>query len=88
MANHGVVTYGSTLENAYMKMETVEHFAHIALVAHVLGRAQPLGEKKLKSCGQFATATMPSVGRTPLSGAVDVGYSPHFEPRKLFELSS
>jgi len=48
MANHGVVTYGSTLENAYMKMETVEHFAHIALVAHLLGRAQPLGEKEVE----------------------------------------
>lgn len=48
MANHGVVTYGSSLENAYMKMETVEHFAHIALVAHVLGREQPLGEKEVE----------------------------------------
>jgi L-fuculose-phosphate aldolase len=48
MANHGVVTYGSTLENAYMKMETVEHFAHIALVAHLLGREQPLGEKEVE----------------------------------------
>lgn len=48
MANHGVVTYGSTLENAYMKMETVEHFAHIALVTHLLGREQPLGEKEVE----------------------------------------
>jgi L-fuculose-phosphate aldolase len=48
MANHGVVTYGSTLENAYMKMETVEHFAHIALVAHLLGREQPLGDKEVE----------------------------------------
>jgi hypothetical protein len=31
-----------------MKMETVEHFAHIALVAHLLGRAQPLGEKEVE----------------------------------------
>ena len=48
MANHGVVTYGPSLENAYMKMETVEHFAHIALVAHLLGREQPLGEKEVE----------------------------------------
>jgi len=48
MANHGVVTYGSSLENAYMKMETVEHFAKIALVTHLLGRAQPLGEKEVE----------------------------------------
>jgi len=47
MANHGVVTYGPTLESAFMKMETVEHFAKIALVCHVLGKAQPLGEKEV-----------------------------------------
>ena len=48
MANHGVVTFGSSLENAYMKMETVEHFAKIALVAHLLGHEQPLGEKEVE----------------------------------------
>jgi L-fuculose-phosphate aldolase len=42
MSNHGVVTYGDTLEHAYMKMETVEHSAQIALVTHLLGRQQPL----------------------------------------------
>ena len=36
MSNHGVVTYGDTIEHAYMKMETVEHFAQIALVTHLL----------------------------------------------------
>jgi L-fuculose-phosphate aldolase len=44
MSNHGVVAYGDTLEHAYMKMETVEHFAQIALVTHLLGRQQPLQE--------------------------------------------
>jgi L-fuculose-phosphate aldolase len=42
MSNHGVVTYGDTLEHAHMKMETVEHFAQIALVTHLLGKQQPL----------------------------------------------
>ena len=44
MSNHGVVTYADTLHHAYMKMETVEHFAQIALVTHLLGRQQPLQE--------------------------------------------
>src|SRR5258708_18892394 len=48
MANHGVVTFGSSLESAYMKMETVEHFAKIALVAHLLGNEQPLSEKEVE----------------------------------------
>ncbi len=42
MANHGVVAYGADLQSAYMKMETVEHFAQITLVTHLLGRQQPL----------------------------------------------
>jgi L-fuculose-phosphate aldolase len=48
MANHGVVTFGSTLESAYMKMETVEHFARISLVTRMLGKEQPLGEKEVE----------------------------------------
>jgi L-fuculose-phosphate aldolase len=42
MANHGVVTYGPDLLTAYMNMETVEHYAKIALVTHMLGKQQPL----------------------------------------------
>ena len=52
MANHGVVTYGPTLESAFMKMETVEHFAKIALVTHMLGHAQPLGEKEVEKLNE------------------------------------
>ena len=48
MANHGVVTFGSSLESAYMKMETVEHFAKIALVTNLLGNEQPLGELEVQ----------------------------------------
>lgn len=48
MSNHGVVAYGDTLEHAYMKMETVEHFAQIALVTHLLGRQQPLNDAELE----------------------------------------
>src|SRR5438128_11447828 len=48
MSNHGVVAYGSDLNHAYMKMETVEHFAQIALVTHLLGRQQPLGSEELE----------------------------------------
>ncbi len=48
MANHGVVTYGESLCQAYMKMETVEHFAQIMLVTHILGRQEPLGNEDLE----------------------------------------
>jgi L-fuculose-phosphate aldolase len=42
LANHGAVTYGSTLLEAFMKMETVEHVAQVNLVAHQLGSPRPL----------------------------------------------
>lgn len=42
LANHGVVSYGRTPLDAFMKMETVEHLAHVSLVAHQLGSACPL----------------------------------------------
>jgi L-fuculose-phosphate aldolase len=48
MSNHGVVTYGGDLQQAYMKMETVEHFAQIALVTHLLGHQQPLTDPELQ----------------------------------------
>lgn len=37
MANHGVVCYSDDLQKAFFKMETVEHFARITLVAELLG---------------------------------------------------
>jgi L-fuculose-phosphate aldolase len=67
MSNHGVVTYGDTLSHAFMKMETVEHFAQIALVTHVLGKQQPLQAEDLEKLlvarrnyeGQRSAAMLP-----------------------------
>jgi L-fuculose-phosphate aldolase len=42
LSNHGVVTYGSELYEAYYKMEKVEHAAHITFVASMLGGARAL----------------------------------------------
>ena len=44
MANHGAVTLGKHVMDAHFKMETVEHFARIALVARQLGATNTLGE--------------------------------------------
>jgi L-fuculose-phosphate aldolase len=38
LANHGALTAGADLYSAYYKMETIEHFAKISLVARLLGR--------------------------------------------------
>jgi L-fuculose-phosphate aldolase len=37
LANHGAVTCGPSVMGAYYKMETIEHFARISLVARLLG---------------------------------------------------
>lgn len=42
LANHGVLTVGATLEQAFLRMELVEHLAKIALVARQLGGPIPL----------------------------------------------
>ncbi len=55
LANHGVVTAGDTLQNAFMRMETVEHFAHICLVARQLGCAKPLSCDHLEQLAEART---------------------------------
>jgi L-fuculose-phosphate aldolase len=52
LANHGVVTAGDTLLNAFMRMETVEHYAHICLVARQLGCPQPLSSDHLQQLAE------------------------------------
>jgi L-fuculose-phosphate aldolase len=42
LANHGAVAYGSDLEMAYARMETLEHFAKITLIARIVGRPREL----------------------------------------------
>src|SRR5437764_1882976 len=72
MANHGVVTYGSDLQSAYMKMETVEHFAEITLVTRMLGQQQQLDWSSLEKLvlarsrylGVSSAAAMPVYSET------------------------
>lgn len=42
LANHGALTIGTDVLNAYHKMETLEHFAHISYVAQQLGNINVL----------------------------------------------
>src|SRR4249920_3362401 len=48
MANHGVVTYGSNLEDAFNRMDTVEHFAKISLYTKILGRERLLSTENVE----------------------------------------
>ena len=42
LANHGAVAYGPDLEMAYARMETLEHFAKITLIARIVGKPREL----------------------------------------------
>jgi len=44
LANHGAMTVGADVFTAYDRMETLDHFAHIWLVARILGNERPLSE--------------------------------------------
>ena len=48
LANHGALTIGKDLFNAYHKMETLEHFAHIAYVAMQVGTMQVLNPQQVQ----------------------------------------
>jgi L-fuculose-phosphate aldolase len=47
LANHGALTVGSDLYAAYFKMETIEHFANISLVARMLGRENLISREEV-----------------------------------------
>ncbi len=48
MANHGAVCYGPTLQDAFYKMEMLEHFARITLVAEMLGGPKVLPKREVE----------------------------------------
>lgn len=48
LANHGVLTWGQTVEQAFLRMELVEHLATIALAADPSGGVRPLPEAALQ----------------------------------------
>jgi L-fuculose-phosphate aldolase len=47
LANHGALTMGKDLFSAYYKMETIEHFAKISLVARLLGGERILSREEV-----------------------------------------
>jgi L-fuculose-phosphate aldolase len=48
MGNHGAVCYGEDVYKAFFRMETVEHFARITLVAELLGGPKVLPKDEVQ----------------------------------------
>lgn len=46
--HHGALTLGTTIWDAFYKLETVEHFAQTMLVAHALGGPKPLSAEQIR----------------------------------------
>ena len=67
LANHGVVTFGATVEEAFFRMEKVEHAAHILFVARMLGGEKTLTEAEIARLKAAAQEKGPSKERPPLT---------------------
>jgi len=48
LANHGAVTMGRTLDEAWIRMESLEHGARIILAARQIGQPQPLSLEAIR----------------------------------------
>jgi L-fuculose-phosphate aldolase len=59
LANHGTVTLGATLEEAYFTLEKVEQFAQVLLVARQLGRISVLTRDDVAKLTQIAPGKAP-----------------------------
>ena len=64
LANHGALTIASELFKAYYRMETIEHFARISLVARFLGRERLLSREEVDRLqglfGSYGAASRPA----------------------------
>jgi L-fuculose-phosphate aldolase len=48
LANHGALTVGTDVFNAFYKMETMEHFAKISVVSRMLGNENEIPKQEVK----------------------------------------
>jgi len=76
LANHGAVALGKDLYSAYYKMETIEHFAQISLVARQLGREHLLSREEVDRLqglrGRYGIAAPAPICADPaMEGVVD-----------------
>jgi L-fuculose-phosphate aldolase len=57
LENHGAVTFGKTLEDAYYKMEKLEHYSKIILLAKLLGKPRKLSGKNINDILKISERT-------------------------------
>ena len=76
LANHGALALGKDLFAAYYKMETIEHFAKISLVARLLGREHVLSKEEVARLqalrGAYGIAVPAPICVDPVRGPASV----------------
>ena len=79
LANHGAVAYGPDLQMAYDRMETLEHFAKITLVARLVGKPKELPAEAIEKLLDVREQSgyMPSEARTCQACGYLQGHSSH-----------
>lgn len=92
LESHGVLAWGDDLEQAYLRLEHVEHVARIALVAHQLGGARRLPAEALPALLEarrkaFPRASAPAAPAAPAAATVP-GASPDLARIIAEELAS
>ena len=75
LQNHGALTMGCDLLTAYYRMETLELYAKISLVAHLLGGAQEIPRPKIDQLLDLRENYYHVTGRHP-------GYKKYSEEEK------
>jgi len=57
LQNHGAVTLGKSLDDAYFKMEKLEHAAKIIFLARLMGRPRELSKKNISDILEISEST-------------------------------
>jgi L-fuculose-phosphate aldolase len=54
LENHGVVTFGKNIKEAYYRMEKLEHAAHTLIMTRIIGKEKIISSSKLKQLYSIA----------------------------------
>ena len=84
LANHGVLAVGATLEQAFLRIELVEHLAKIALVARQLGGPIPLEPSVVDALSKKGRPSSAAKGRVQVQENLSSSISaPAVDPNKI-----
>lgn len=53
LSNHGALTWGTSLEQAFSRMEVLETYAHVSATVMALGKARPLSTDQVEELSQL-----------------------------------